>query len=545
MKVLHIVSSYIASRDIYHGEVMVLPSWLLPFGRLFRDFTQNEIECYCSDVERLNPLYNPYPFAVCLLTLLKHDFSRYDKIVVWWRNDIYDHLFFLLICKIIPTQICEVKEGDEIERQYLQCRRDKTDTDNIIAKIPTVSSEAKIDNAKLWDELSKSDSNLRLLKNNQISSANIDCFDDVILRKIRRQGKLHYNDIAFKLSRTSLMSYYFGYRSEEFVKNRMMYLIHEGKLQPYILKKGNWLKSDYEEVLKIGERSKFKLSISRNVVLPAEERTLYLFPDKVAKRYKEELNNDDAIGNFPAWILPYCKLPNGFELKSWETYGKNVTDLLKLDEHQVVNSIRQFFDINFDKFDRIVVVHTNSVPGTLFSYMLSALINNENLYEIVIEDCSDNSSAEDYERSISTIFLPDKPSIISNEKRNELVVHWEHITSTPSELRVLDECGNIINVSIDYLDNLIIDYCNAKYKNTIQLTEAFVQSNPFGLKNCLLERFLLVRLAELARKGIVFPYVKNLKGNLCPIEIESMESSELRKICVLNKQIYITPSLFD
>lgn len=545
MKVLHIVSSYIASRDIYHGEVMVLPSWQLPFGRLFRDFTQNEIECYCSDVERLNALSNPYPFAVCLLTLLKHDFSGYDKIVVWRRNDIYDHLFFLLICKIIPTQICEVKEDEEIYRQFIQCRRDKTDTDNIIARIPPVSSEAKIENAIRWDELSKSDSNLRLLKNNQILSANFDLFDDTILRKIRREGKLHYNDIAFKLARTSLMSYYFDFLSDEFVENRMMHLIHEGKLYPYILKKGHWRKSDYEEVRKTGDRSKFKLSISRNVVLPAEKSTLYLFPNKVAKKYKEELNNDDAIGWFPTWILPYCKLPKGFDLKSWETYGKNVADLLKLDEQQVVNSIRQFFDINFDEFDRIVVVHTNSVPGTLFSYMLSALINNENLYEIVIEDCSDNSSVKDYERLKSDLLLPDTPSIISNEKRNEMVRHWKYITSMPSELRVLDDCRNIVNVNIDCLDNLIIDYCNAKYKNIIEQTTAFAQSRPNGLGNSCLKRLSLIRLTDLARKGIVFPYVKNPKGNLCPVEIESLEPSELRKIYVLYKQIYITPSLFD
>lgn len=545
MKVLHIVSSYIASHDIYHGEVMVLPSWLLPFGRLFRDFSMNEIECYCNDVERLNALSNPYPFAVCLLTLLKHDFSVYDKIVVWWRNDIYDQLFFLLTCKIIPTQICEVKIDEEIYHQYMQCRRDKTDTDNIIEKIHPMPSETKIENAKQWDELSKSDSNLRLLKNNQISSADIDCFDDAILRKIIRLGKLYYNDIAFKLARTSLMRYYFDYQSEEFVENRMMYLTQEGKLQPYFLKKDRWWKSDYEEILRMGDRSRFKISISRNVVLPAENRTLYLFPDKVAKRYNEELNDDDAIGYFPTWILPYGKLPKGFDLKSWETYGNTVATLLSLDEHQVVNSIKQFFELDFNEYDRIVVVYGESVPGTLFSYMLSVLINKGNLYEIVMEDCSDNSSVEDYERSISTIFLPDKPSIISKEKKNELVRHWKSITSMPSELRVLDDCRNIVNVSIDYLDHLIIDYCNAKYGNIIEQTTAFAKSRPYGLDNSCLKRFSLVRLEELARKGIVFPYVKNPKGNLCPVEIESKEPSELRKICVLNKQIYITPSLFD
>lgn len=545
MKVLHIASSFIASRDIYYGDVMVLPSWQLPFGQLFRDFSMNEIECYCNDVERLNALFNPYPFAVCLMTLLKHDFSVYDKIVVWWRNDIYDRLFFLLICKLIPTQLCEVKIDEEIYRQYMECRRDKTSIDKIIAQIPPMPSETKIENAKRWDELSKSDSNLRLLKNNQILSANIDSFDDLILRKLRRYGKLHYNDITFKIARTSLMSYYFDYRSEEFVENRMMHLIQEGKLQPYILKKGHWWKTDYEEVLRIVDRRKFKLSISRNVVLPAENRTLYLFPDKVTKIYKDRLNSDDAIDCFPTWILPYCKLPKGFDLRSWETYGKNVADLLKVNCNAIVNSIRQFFDINFDEFDRIVVIHTNSVSGILFSYMLSALISKENLYEIVIEDCSCNSYVEECERSRSALFLPDTPSLISAKKRNELVRHWEYITSMPSELRVLDDCCNIINVSVDYLDNLIIDYCNAKYKNVIEQTEAVAKSKPFGLNNNYLERFSLARLEELARKGIVFPYAKNTRGDLCPVKIESKEPSELKKIFVLNKQLPITPSLFD
>ncbi len=526
-------------------EVVVLPSSLLPYGRLFRDFTEEEIFRYVDDVAQKFSRLNPYRFAIYLLSLLKYDFSKYDKIIVWHTDSISGQLFLCLLCKLITSPIYEILYDR-------QCIYDSDSIDYFrkkIIQIEPISAEVQTKNYKIWDNCCSSENDLRIIRDNTITELEISFFDDIILGKAC-PGKLRYCELIESVCATSLLIYYFGdvENALDFVENRTLELAKTGKLQPYILHKGHWRKFDYNEYFYRKGTSKIKLKLSPDVTLPVAKKTLYLFPESVSGIILEKLNGNDSIASFPSFVLPFCRLPRGLEWDEWKQYGNDIQKLLRISTPDIEERFELFFKTNFSDYDRIVVVHTASVPELLFMYMVNSLIKTD-LYELNLSNCSKygtiGSIGEVAPIDFDQLFLPEKPVKISADKRTEMELVWNQIIDNSDELRVMDSDGKIVDVGFEYLDNNIMEYCNPKYKNlNIQSCE-FASTESFGLNFWSLDRFTFVRMIELAKSGKVFPYDAKTKEELSVKSLEPIDTLDSRKILLLRNKIPQPPSLFD
>lgn len=207
-----------------------------------------------------------------------------------------------------------------------------------------------------------------------------------------------------------------------------------------------------------------------------------------------------------------------------------------------------FFSTSFSDYDRIVVAHTDSVSERLFLYLVNSLIKSD-LYELNLTRCSKDetidSSGYVAPNHFDYLFLPDAPNLISPKDRNKMSEYWEHIISEPSDFRIFDSNKEIANVSIDFLDESMVEYCTTKYENLNKQVCHFALSKPFGLNFCSLDRFTLVRLIELAKNGKLFPYYAKTKEELSIDEVESIIQINYNKIILLNKKLPKTLSLFD
>ncbi len=272
------------------------------------------------------------------------------------------------------------------------------------------------------------------------------------------------------------------------------------------------------------------------MTLPVAKKTLYLFPESVSGIILAKLNGNDSIASFPSFVLPFCRLPRGLEWDEWKQYGNDIQKLLRISTPDIEERFDLFFKTNFSDYDRIVVVHTDSVPELLFIYMVNSLIKMD-LYELNLSNCSKygtiGSIGEVAPLYFDQLFLPEKPIKISTDKRTEMELCWNRIIDNSDELRVMDSNGNIVNVGIDYLDNNMMNYCNSKYKNLNVQSCEFASTESFGLNFCSLNRFTFVRMIELAKSGKVFPYDAKTKEELSVKSLEPIDTLDSRKLLVL------------
>ncbi len=99
-KILHVVNTLTPTLKKEQGDIMRLMGLWLPFGRLFRNFTQNEIFRYCDDLKVRFPFGYIDRFTISLLTVLCHDFSQYEKIIVWHNRMSMNNYFFFLYARL-------------------------------------------------------------------------------------------------------------------------------------------------------------------------------------------------------------------------------------------------------------------------------------------------------------------------------------------------------------------------------------------------------------------------------------------------------------
>ena len=541
MKTMHIVSSESMTRYCHGEEVVVLPSLLLPYGLLFRDFSEREILRYADDVLLKLPLTNPYPFAVSLLSLLKYDFTKYDKIVVWHDETMNDRLFFYLVCRIVKSPICEIIIDNQNRQKYY----DEDYLKNQLKISQPIPPKTQLGNSKEWDRLGASNYDLRILRDNTIACVNIDYFDEVILKK-SKTGKLCYSELIENAANVSILSYSLDISSYSFVENRIIYLADEGKLLPFIKESGHWKKSTLKDILPIRDPDEIKFKLSSDITFTNDKKTLYLFPKSLPKYIEEKVNGNDVIVSFPSFVLPYCNLPQEVELGQWKRYGRDVEKLLKITN--IEKNLESFFKTNFTDYDRIVVVHTDSVSERLFLYLVNSFIKTD-LYELNITNCYKDGSINSIDcvvpKNFDNLFLPDAPKLIPPEDRDKMAILWNQIIYKPSELRVFDSNKQVTTVEIDFLDEFMMEYCTSKYENLICQASHFASSKPFGLNFWSLNRFSLVRLIDLAKNGKVFPYNVKTKEEISVDALEPIDFSYYKKILLLRNRLPKTPSLFD
>lgn len=232
-KILHIVNTLTPTLKKGQGDIMRLMGLWLPFGRLFRNFTQDEIFRYCDDLKVRFPFGYIYRFAISLLTMLCHDFSQYEKIIVWHNKDVHEQLFFLLICKIVEVPLYEISTS---ESAFDHIEYDES-------KVKYIPQDEHLFNMGKWDSLAQSDSMLRIIGKGGIEEVSEDFFDARILKSLLKYD-LNLLDFAGKLKKRVVFNRSLGNSADLFIYSRIIEKVKAGELDSFTLSEGRWEKAD-------------------------------------------------------------------------------------------------------------------------------------------------------------------------------------------------------------------------------------------------------------------------------------------------------------
>jgi len=166
----------------------------LTYGPIFRDFSDEELKKRSKYIDEFysEPFFYPDTYKG-LHNFIKYDFSIYDKIVVWHGKNVDEMILLYMVSALINVDIYEA----DITELYDLFSRLKSggfplalghcSPDNMrimYDKIKPIPCELKQQYALEWDKWSKSDSELRILgDNNTILEVGEDYFDEFILSK--------------------------------------------------------------------------------------------------------------------------------------------------------------------------------------------------------------------------------------------------------------------------------------------------------------------------------------------------------------------------
>lgn len=535
-KILHIVNTLTPTLKKEQGDIMRLMGLWLPFGRLFRDFTQDEIFRYCDDLKVRFPFGYIDRFAISLLTMLCHDFSKYEKIIVWHNKDLHEQLFFLLICKIVDVPLYEISTS---ESAFDPIEYDES-------KVRYVPQDEHLFNMGKWDSLAQSDSMLRIMGKCGIEEVPENFFDARILRSLYKCG-LNLWNFTGKLMCTAIFNRSFGNSAEEFIYSRIIEKVKTGELNSYALSNGRWKKADDDIFTNGTHYSEIKVSLPRNYSLPSEKKMLCLFPDRIASCRNFEYDCDSVT--FPSWILPFGRLPKSFDKSEWEEYGIKMQKMMHLKKSSLSDELMAFFSIDFSSYSKVIVIHGSSVNEHLFFAMVNTLTDLP-VYEWDVSHCSNDElimdSGEVSHKVYENVILDEVAEVVTQGKKTECIKLWKQITETACELRI-DDDNQIKNVPIDYLDDEIINICVKDERNNYYaqaLKYALLQSH--GLSFGALCRFVPARLCQLALDGKIFPYYRESKRNIRQISKEQLEILNPRKVFMRRYSVnQLTRSLFE
>lgn len=537
-KILHIVNTLTPTLNKEQGDIMRLMGLWLPFGRLFRNFTQDEIFRYCDDLKVRFPFGYIYRFAISLLTMLCHDFSQYEKIIVWHNKDVHEQLFFLLICKIVEVPLYEISTS---ESAFDHIEYDES-------KVKYIPQDEHLFNMGKWDSLAQSDSMLRIIGKGGIEEVSEDFFDARILRSLYKCG-LNLWNFTGKLMCTAIFNRSLGNSAEEFIYSRIIEKVKAGELNSYALSNGRWKKAD-DDIFTNGTRyHEIKVSLPRNYSLPSEKKTLCLFPDKVDYASSRKFEYDCDSVTFPSWILPFGRLPKSFDISEWEKYGMEMEKMMRIKKASLSDELMTFFNIDFASYSKVIVIHGSSVNEQLFFAMINTLTDHP-VYEWDISHCTNEGlimdTGEVSREVLESVILDEVAEIVTQEKKKECKKLWEQITESSRELRI-NEDNQIKNVPIDYLDEEIIDVCVKDEKNNYYaqaLKYALLQSH--GLSFGALNRFVPARMYQLAIDGKIFPYYRETKKKIRQISNEQLKILNPRKVFMRRYSMnQLTRSLFE
>ncbi|MBP3318290.1 MAG: DUF1835 domain-containing protein [Alistipes sp.] len=248
----------------------------------------------------------------------------------------------------------------------------------------------------------------------------------------------------------------------------------------------------------------------------------------------------DQILVFPN-ILQYGLLPTAFDEEPVRKYVDSCRDMFLMGKSEcegVVEAILSFSNFDFSGYDDIILWHGDTVGDTLFYYMVCYMLSVE-LHEVCINRIrpmlpNPNTSVSLTICSVDNIKVL-LYSIAKIPQNNQ--VHaarmWQRWIESPSELRVSTQCGEIIGVSKDFLDEIIIKTCGREWRSAARVVGEILCDTGFIVG----DNFLHNRMICLARCGAlsVRRNVKsftdmacNIEGSRDPILVDGVDVGQLR-----------------
>lgn len=198
-RTLHIISGLSAAgtmkiflKSIDSNDKIAVWNDPLMYGPLFKDFSDNELK---RRARYLNTFfgYNGYDLYPSMHNIIHYDFSRHERIVVWYGNGVDELLLLYMICsltgeRLFAANICELYELFPHYKTLpfpLALAHCSPDNARIMYdRIKPISEEEKAEYKSNWNRWAGSNAPLRLKgADNTIFEAGEDYFDSLILSK--------------------------------------------------------------------------------------------------------------------------------------------------------------------------------------------------------------------------------------------------------------------------------------------------------------------------------------------------------------------------
>lgn len=238
MKKLHIVNGKSAAGSLKQlfkedalNEVYCFEDFL-SIGPLFNIDTkigQEKRKLYFSELA--NKINSDYPLNTITNSLSNFkniDFTPYKDITIWYGNNAPEYLLMLLCCKFIENKklykvnVSKEKIEDRIPLAVGECRLEVLK--ELINSSTKISKENHIAYNKQWNEITLSDSKLRVKKNDVIESVSESYYDELIISQCTDNYLFALRIVGATMGRTEQLI------GDDFISYRLKYLIEKKKI---------------------------------------------------------------------------------------------------------------------------------------------------------------------------------------------------------------------------------------------------------------------------------------------------------------------------
>lgn len=250
------------------------------------------------------------------------------------------------------------------------------------------------------------------------------------------------------------------------------------------------------------------------------------------KYYFKEVGIDEDVLAFKD-TLRHAPIFRDFSDKELQNRSQNIELLFgKWDYLDYYTELYDFIHYDFDRYEKIVIWHGNSVDDRLLLYMACSLINGD-LYYVDISEIKDlfpHLCKSPFLLSLGACSIADtgilygKIKPISSELKQQYIAEWNRWSASDASLRIVDSDNNIVEVGEDYFDELILSNCTSEYNVSARVIGKTLCDSNFLVG----DSFLLKRIISLITQN----KLSACNNDKFSTEIEESNSSDKNEIVI-------------
>ena len=160
------------------------------------------------------------------IVIINEAIKRKDKIRIWTSHyNIYSYLIMLYICNILKNIECDLyvtysDECDNVEYCISPSVMNPKELENLAKLEHKLSEDDILKFSNTWEELVKSNSEMRILENGIVKSVSISYYDSMILDKLKLLGSVKVSKlVAMLIQEIYLMDILYVYLIKKLIKN--------------------------------------------------------------------------------------------------------------------------------------------------------------------------------------------------------------------------------------------------------------------------------------------------------------------------------------
>ncbi len=160
------------------------------------------------------------------IVIINEAIKRKDKIRIWTSHyNIYSYLIMLYICNILKNIECDLyvtysDECDNVEYCISPSVMNPKELENLAKLEHKLSEDDILKFSNTWEELVKSNSEMRILENGIVKSVSISYYYSMILDKLKLLGSVKVSKlVAMLIQEIYLMDILYVYLIKKLIKN--------------------------------------------------------------------------------------------------------------------------------------------------------------------------------------------------------------------------------------------------------------------------------------------------------------------------------------